>query len=229
MCSRYDLTSPPEAVRAYFGYADRPNFPPRDNIRPTEPIAVVLLDESGARRFRLMRWGLLPPFAKDPKKFPTLFNARSEDVLQKPSFRNAVRRRRCLIPADGFFEWTGPKGHRRPYNIRPKAGQLMAFAGLFESWSDPAGGVIDTATILTCAANGTVGALHDRMPVVLDPAQFDDWLDVTGISAEEALAMCGPAADDLLKATEVLREARKTQANDPDKPKKEEPPQLRLL
>ena len=226
MCSRYDLTSPPEAVRAYFGYADRPNFPPRDNIRPTQPIAVVLLDEMGARCFRLMRWGLLPSFVKDPKKFPTLINARSEDVLSKPSFRNAVRRRRCLIPADGFYEWTGPKGHRRPYNIRPRVPHLIAFAGLYESWSEPEGGVLDTATILTCAANPTVAALHDRMPVVLDPAQFDDWLDVERVSTEEALAMCGPAADDLFEAVALPGKVGETPKNDPDT---KEPPQLSLL
>ena len=200
MCSRYDLTSPPEAVRAYFGYSDKPNFPPRDNIRPTEPIAVVLLDETGVRRFRLMRWGLLPHFVKDPKTFPTLFNARSEELLGKPSFRNAVRRRRCLIPADGFYEWTGPKGQRRPYRLRPDPPHLFAFAGLYESWSEPDGGVIDTATMLTCAPNATVAPLHNRMPVILAPDCYDAWLDTKDVSAEEALAMTGPALDDLLEA-----------------------------
>ncbi len=203
MCSRYDLTTPPEAVRACFGYRDTPNFPPRDNIRPTEPIAVVLLDAGGERRFRLMRWGLLPHFVKDPKTFPTLFNARSEELLSKPSFRNAARRRRCLIPADGFYEWTGPKGHRRPYYLRPEPPHLFAFAGLYESWSEPEGGVIDTATILTCEPNATVAPLHNRMPVILAPECYDAWLDTKDVSAEEALAMTGPAPDDLLEAVPV--------------------------
>jgi putative SOS response-associated peptidase YedK len=200
MCSRYDLTTPPEAVLAYFGYRDTPNFPPRDRIRPTEPIAVVLLDAEGERRFRLMRWGLLPHFVKDPKTFPTLFNARSEELLSKPSFRNAARRRRCLIPADGFYEWTGPKGQRRPYYLRPEPPHLFAFAGLYESWSEPEGGVIDTATILTCEPNATVAPLHNRMPVILAPECYDAWLDTKDVSAEEALAMTGPAPDDLLEA-----------------------------
>lgn len=200
MCSRYDLTTPPEAVRAFFGYTDKPNFPPRDNIRPTEPIAVVLLDAEGERRFRLMRWGLLPHFVKDPKTFPTLFNARSEELLSKPSFRNAARRRRCLIPADGFYEWTGPKGQRRPYYLRPEPPHLFAFAGLYESWSEPEGGVIDTATILTCEPNATVAPLHNRMPVILAPDCYDAWLDTKDVTAEEALAMTGPAPDDLLEA-----------------------------
>ena len=104
MCSRYNLTSPPEAVRAYFGHPDTPNFPARYNIAPTQPIAVVARDRERVRRFRLMRWGLLPSFVKDPKDFPTLINARSEEVLVKASFRNAMRCRRCLVPADGFYE-----------------------------------------------------------------------------------------------------------------------------
>ncbi|MGH9807103.1 MAG: SOS response-associated peptidase, partial [Terriglobia bacterium] len=159
MCSRYSLTSPPEAVRAYFGYGDTPNFPTRYNIAPTQPIPVVCRDREGARRFRLMRWGLLPSFVKDPKKFPTLINARSEEALDKPSFRNAMRWRRCLIPADGFYEWTGPKGKRRPFLLRPKTPRLIAFAGLYERWRDGQGGEIDTVAILTCPSNATVSAL----------------------------------------------------------------------
>ncbi len=226
MCSRYNLTSPPEAVRAYFGYADTPNFPARYNIAPTQGIPVVLLDEAGARRFRLMRWGLLPGFVKDPKKFPTLINARSEEVLVKPSFRHAVRRRRCLIPADGFYEWTGPKGKRRPFHLMPHPPRLIAFAGLYERWQDPQGGELDTVTILTCEANRTVAALHDRMPVVLDPEQYEDWLDAKRVSAEEALAMIGPAADDLFEAVELdpkINDSRK------DEPGIQEPLQLPLL
>ena len=244
MCSRYDLTTPPEAVRAFFGYLDKPNFPPRDNIRPTEPIAVVLLDAEGQRRLRLMRWGLLPHFVKDPKKFPTLFNARSEELLAKPSFRNAARRRRCLIPADGFYEWTGPKGQRRPYYLRPEPPHLFAFAGLYESWSEPEGGVIDTATILTCEPNATVEPLHNRMPVILAPECYDAWLDTKDVSAEEALAMTGSAPDDLLEAIPVsgkvdakqaaprrkmARDDKDRQAKDGDQDDKNEPSQQPLL
>ena len=226
MCSRYDLTSPPEAVRAYFGYVDTPNFPARSLIAPTEAIPVVLLDETGTRRFRLMRWGLLPSFAKDPKAFPVLINARSEDVLEKRSFRNAIRRRRCLIPADGFYEWTGPKGKRRPYHLRPRVPRLIAFAGLYECWQDPKGGAMDTVTILTCPANGTVAPLHDRMPVVLEPEQHGDWLDVEQVNAERALAMIAPAADDLFEAVPLHRKVGRSQG---DEPKRQQEAQLRLL
>ena len=199
MCSRYSLTSPPEAVRAYFGYGDTPNFPARYNIAPTQPIPVVCRDREGARRFRLMRWGLLPSFVKDPKKFPTLINARSEEVLTKPSFRNAMRWRRCLIPADGFYEWTGPKGKRRPFLLRPKMPKLIAFAGLYERWRDGQGGEIDTVAILTCPSNASVSVLHDRMPVVLAPEDFASWLDVKGTPPETAAALLRPAPEDLFE------------------------------
>lgn len=229
MCSRYNLTSPPEAVRAYFGYADTPNFPARYNIAPTQAIPVVLLDETGTRRFRLMRWGLLPGFVKDPKKFPTLINARSEEVLEKPSFRHAVRRRRCLVPADGFYEWTGQKGKRRPFHLRPRAPRLIAFAGLHECWQDPQGGEIDTVTILTCAANRTVSALHDRMPVVLEPEQYEDWLDAKRVSAEEALAMIAPAADDLFEAVELDPKINDSRKDEPGIQEPLQPAQPSLL
>jgi putative SOS response-associated peptidase YedK len=226
MCSRYSLTSPPEAVRAYFGYADTPNFPARYNIAPTQAIAVVARDREGVRRFRLMRWGLLPAFVKDPKTFPTLINARSEEVLAKPSFRNAMRYRRCLIPADSFYEWTGPKGKRRPFLLRPRQGQLIAFAGLYERWRDKDGSEIDTVVILTCPANRTVSPLHDRMPVVLTPEQFEAWLDVKATPAEAALRLLLPAADDLFKAFELhpkINDSRK------DEPGLQEPLEPSLL
>lgn len=226
MCSRYSLTSPPEAVRAYFGYADTPNFPARYNIAPTQPIAVVARDREGVRRFRLMRWGLLPAFVKDPKTFPTLINARSEEVLAKPSFRNAMRYRRCLIPADGFYEWTGPKGKRRPFLLRPRQGQLIAFAGLYERWRDKDGSEIDTVVILTCPATRTVSPLHDRMPVVLTPEQFESWLDVKATPADAASRLLMPAADDLFEAVELhpkINDSRK------DEPGLQEPLEPSLL
>jgi putative SOS response-associated peptidase YedK len=226
MCSRYSLTSPPEAVRAYFGYRDTPNFPARYNVAPTQPLPVVCIDKEGARRFRLMRWGLLPSFVKDPKKFPTLINARSEEVLTKPSFRNAMRWRRCLIPADGFYEWTGPKSARRPFLLRPREPRLIAFAGLYERWRDGEGGEVDTVAILTCPANRTVTPLHDRMPVVLSPEHFAAWLDVKTTTAEAAAEYLLPAPGDLLEAVEMdpkINDSRK------DEPGVQEPLQKELL
>jgi putative SOS response-associated peptidase YedK len=215
MCSRYSLTSPPEAVRAYFGYRDMPNFPPRYNIAPAQPIAVVSLNREGERQLRLMRWGLLPSFIKDPTQFPTLINARAEEVRDKPSFRHAMRYRRCLVAADGFYEWTGPKGKRRPFLLRPRQPQLIAFAGIYERWRDPAGGEIDTVAILTCPANRTVATLHDRMPVVLPFEHFEAWLDVKGTPAETALALLQPAPNNLFEAIELHPKINNSKRDEP--------------
>jgi putative SOS response-associated peptidase YedK len=226
MCSRYSLTSPPEAVRAYFAYRETPNFPARYNIAPTQAVPVVCLDGEGKRSFRLMRWGLLPYFVKDVKQFPTLINARAEGVATKPAFRTAVARRRCLIPADGFYEWTGPKARRRPFLLRPRGGGLIAFAGLWECWRDVEGGEIDTVAILTCAANATITPLHDRMPVVLPPHAFEAWLDSAATEVDAALALLQPAPDDLLEAVEIhpkINDSRR------DEPGLQEPLQSQLL
>lgn len=160
MCGRYAITLPTEAVRAYFAYLDAPNFPPRYNIAPTQPIPVVTADPYSAgavRRFMLMRWGFLPGFVRDPKGFPLLINARAETVAEKPSFRAALIRRRCLVIADGYYEWRkGPPGGRggvkRPYLIRRVSGEPMGFAGLYETWCDPTGGEIDTDGVAVAKA-----------------------------------------------------------------------------
>jgi putative SOS response-associated peptidase YedK len=215
MCSRYSLTSPPEAVRAYFAYRETPNFPARYNVAPTQPVSVICLDQTGMRSFRMMRWGLLPQFVKDPKASPTLINARSEGVTDKPAFRNAFAHRRCLIPADGFYEWTGPKGKRRPFFLRPRDCRLIAFAGLWERWRDNAGQETDTVAILTCAANALVAALHDRLPVILPPEQFEAWLDSEKTTPEAAQAMLLPAADDLLESIEMHPKINDSRRDEP--------------
>jgi putative SOS response-associated peptidase YedK len=203
MCSRYSLTSPPEAVRSYFRHQTAHNFPPRYNIAPTQPVAIVRTAPSGDRDLHLVRWGLLPPWVKDPSAFTTLINARAETAHEKPSFRGAFRHKRCLVPADGFYEWVGPAGAKRPHLIRPRARGLMAFAGLHESWLGADGSEIDTMAILTVAANSTVSVIHDRMPAILAPAQFDAWMDCRSVDLKEASTMLVPAADDLLDVVEV--------------------------
>src|SRR6201985_3533173 len=125
MCGRFVITSPPAAIRQVFGYVEQPNFPPRHNIAPTQPVPVVILDQ-GARHFRLMRWGLIPSWVKDPRKITLMINARSETVEHKPAFKNAIRRRRCLIPADGYYEWQGVAGRQRlPVISRPHGGLFV--------------------------------------------------------------------------------------------------------
>jgi len=213
-------------VRAYFAYRETPNFPARYNVAPTQDVPVICLDRAGERSFRMMRWGLLPPFVKDPKGSPPLINARSEGATSKPSFRNAFAHRRCLIPADGFYEWTGPKGKRRPFFLRPRAGGLIAFAGLWEGWRDKAGQEMDTVAILTCPANTLVAELHDRMPVILPPERFEAWLDCERTRPKAAQAMLLPAADGVLESIEMhpkINDSRR------DEPGLQEPLQGRLL
>lgn len=203
MCSRYSLTSPPEAVRSYFRYQSPHVFPPRYNIAPTQPVGVVRILEGGPLAFTLVRWGLIPPWVKDPRTFATLINARAETAPEKPSFRGAFRHKRCLVPADGFYEWSGPVGAKRPHLIRPRAGGPMAFAGLFESWLGAEGSEVNTMAILTVAANGTVGTIHDRMPAILQPVDFDAWLDCRAVGVAAAHQLLRPAPDDLLDLIEV--------------------------
>jgi putative SOS response-associated peptidase YedK len=202
MCARYVIASPPAAVRALFGYSESPNFPPRYNIAPTQPIPVVRLVD-GKRQFALMRWGLIPAWVKDPKAFSLIVNARGETVLDKPAFRHAMRRRRCLIPADGFYDWKAG-APRQPFFVRPKShGGPIAFAGLWETWTGPNGEELDTAAIVTTRANRALAAIHDRMPVIVPPEAFDLWLDCTRVDAPTAAALITPASESLLECYEV--------------------------
>ncbi len=212
MCGRYVITSSPEAIRALFRYAQQPNFPARYNIAPTQPVPIVRLD-GGARSFALVRWGLIPPWVKDPRDFTLLINARGETVNSKPAFRNAMRRRRCLFPADGFYEWQAGGERKRPYFIRPRAGGPIAFAGLWETWMGPNGEEVETACIVTAAANRLLAPIHDRMPVVIAPEAFDLWLDCARVDAATASALIAPAAENLLEAYEISTAVNRT-AND---------------
>src|SRR5271167_4218612 len=138
MCGRFVVTSPPDALRQIFGYLEQPNFPPRFNIASTQSIPVVII-ENGTRHFRLMRWGLMPAWVKDPRKFTLLINARAETVREKPAFKNAMKRRRCLIPADGYYEWQSAGKIKQPYFIYRRDRQPFGFAGLAETWLGPNG------------------------------------------------------------------------------------------
>jgi putative SOS response-associated peptidase YedK len=212
MCGRYAITSAPEAIRALFRYPEQPNFPPRYNVAPTQPIPIVRLNE-GKRQFALVRWGLLPSWVKDPKNFTLLINARGESVIDKPAFRAAMKRRRCLIPADGFYEWKAIAGRKQPYYVRLKSGAPMALAGLWETWTGPNGEELETAAIVTTNANRALAPIHDRMPVILAPEAFDFWLNCADVDAQTAAALIAPAAENLLEAYEVSTAVNRT-AND---------------
>ncbi len=215
MCGRFVLTSPPDAVRNLFGYDDEATFPPRFNIAPSQPIAVVTLDER-QRRLRLMRWGLIPSWVKDPRSFALLFNARADSVLEKPSFRNAFRRRRCLVPSDGFYEWQTSGDRKRPFFIHPAGGGPVAFAGIWESWTGPNGEELDTVAIITTEANADLRALHDRMPVVIATDAFDMWLDCAHVDAQTAASLLVPSRPGFFAFHEVSQAVSRAASDGPE-------------
>lgn len=217
MCGRFALLALDETFQDALAL-DQPPDPrllvPRYNIAPTLPILVVVASAAG-RELRPMRWGLLPSWVKDPAAFPLLFNARSETARQKPAFRAAYLRRRCLIPASGFYEWKAVKGRhgKQPYWIAPADGRLVAFGGLYETYSDAEGGEIETAAILTCRANETLAPLHDRMPIVIEHEDFEAWLSPdTPLDLIDML--CRPADEDLLSAIPVSTRVNAVANND---------------
>lgn len=176
MCGRFTLRATPAELMQIFKTLREANWSPRYNISPTQAVAVIRKVQEG-RALSLMRWGLVPTWSKDPKSGPPLINARAETVASKPSFRDSFRKRRCLIPADGFYEWkaTGPKT-KQPYHISFADGRPFAFAGLWDHW-EQGETAIDSCTIITTAANEQMRTLHERMPVILQPEDYDRWLD----------------------------------------------------
>jgi len=179
MCGRYVLKSPPVDLSSLFGVDIRDNFPPRYNICPSQPVAVIRQSEMRCREYALMRWGFIPSWAKGEYlsnlASRPMINARAETVLEKPSFSSAVKRRRCLVPADGFYEWRKEKGAKQPYCIQRDG--LFAFAGIWETACDPDGGEIDTMAILTTASGADLRGLHAREPIVIGPKDFVSWLE----------------------------------------------------
>lgn len=224
MCGRFALNDAPEAVEALFDLAELEPFPPRYNIAPTQPILAVRAAPAGGPGAdppppvaRLVRWGLIPSWAKNPADLPLLFNARSETAAQKASFRAAMRHRRALVPASGFYEWRRI-GNRRaePYWVRPRHGGLIAFAGLTEHWSEPGGSEMDTGAILTTEANEDLRTIHHRMPVVIDRRDFGRWLDCRGREPHEVADLLRPAEPGFFEAVPVSDRVNKAANMGPD-------------
>lgn len=191
MCGLYSLSKTPRETKAWFKYQEEEDFPPRAHVAPGQPIAVVRMD-NGARHFALVRWGFIPSWVKEVKPGKPLINARGETVMEKPSFKNAMRRRRCLVPADGYYEWSGPEGRKVPFFVqRPDKG-LFALAGLWEHWMGADGSELETATLMTIAPNAELSLIHDRMPVIIAPEDYETWL--TG-DTEDAAQLIRPAPD----------------------------------
>ena len=178
MCGRFTLFEPDKILAREFGVSGIPLLSPRYNIGPSQPVAAVRAAPAGTgREPALLRWGLIPSWSKDPAIGNRLINARAETASQKPSFRNAFNRRRCLIPASGFYEWQRRELRKQPFYIRMHDGRPFAFAGLWDRWESPDKGVIESCTILTTATNALLAPIHDRMPVILPPGKYDRWLD----------------------------------------------------
>jgi putative SOS response-associated peptidase YedK len=215
MCGRYAITLPPDAMRALLRYREQPNFPPRHNIAPTQPVPVVRAHD-GERQFILMRWGFVPGWVKDLRSFPLVINIRGESAAEKPSFRAALTRRRCLMPVDGFYEWrrvgAGRQGENRAFLFRRPDRGLFAFAALWETWHSPDGSEIDTVALVNGPANGLMAAIHERCPVIVDPADHEAWLDPQ-TEAKHVAPLLRPPPDDLLEMVRIGSAVNKV-AND---------------
>ena len=178
MCGRFTLFEADKILSKEFGVSGVPPLSPRYNIAPSQPIAAVRTPHTGAgRELALLRWGLIPSWSKDPAIGNRLINARAETVQEKPSFLNAFRRHRCLIPTNGFYEWQRQERGKQPYFVRMRDERIFAFAGLWDRWESPDDGVIETCAILTTAANAVLAPIHGRMPVILPQAEYARWLD----------------------------------------------------
>ncbi len=175
MCARYTLSADSEAIQQAFALDSAANWGgPRYNIAPTQQVAVIT--DRQPKALSLFKWGLVPMWAKDPKIGSRMINARSETAHEKASFRSAFRRRRCLIPADGYYEWARQSGRKMPVYIQHAQRDIFAFAGLWESWEDPQGNRLHTCAILTTEANARIRRIHQRMTVIIEPADYDLWL-----------------------------------------------------
>jgi putative SOS response-associated peptidase YedK len=214
MCGRYTLVTPAKKLAEEFSLdASSVDLPPNYNVAPTQGVAAVL-SEGGERRLEILRWGLIPPWADDPQIGSRMVNARAETAPEKPSFRRAFRERRCLIPADGFYEWKRTNGSKQPYYIHMKDERPFAFAGLWESWNDNGGPAIRSCTILTTGPNALVAGVHDRMPVILPAGSYDAWLDPEA-ERDELAALLAPYPEDEMEAYPVSRFVNSPSNNDP--------------
>lgn len=203
MCGRYFFVSSPVETAAHFGVDVRDNFPPRYNIAPTQPVALIRHGQDrgpgrGGREYALARWGFIPGWARKVEGRP-IINARAETAAEKPSFRSAFRRRRCLVPANGYYEWVG----KRVFCVRRPDEALFAFAGLWETLCDPDGGEIDTLAILTGAAGPDMAGLHARAPLVIPQADYASWLETDERDIAALARLLAPAPAGSWRAYEV--------------------------
>jgi len=217
MCGRFALLIPGEELAATFDLPQTPALAPRYNIAPTQPVAAVRVNPgTGRRELAHFHWGLIPFWADDPGIGSRMINARSETVAEKPSFRAAYRYRRCLVPASGFYEWQKQNGHKQPYYVHHAEGDALAFAGLWEHWQGADGSEIESCTILTTQPNDLVRPIHNRMPVILEPANYSVWLQSDGSNQDELQHLLRPAAEEMLDAYPISTYVNRPQNEGPE-------------
>ncbi|NET35446.1 MAG: SOS response-associated peptidase [Cyanothece sp. SIO1E1] len=211
MCGRFSQSQSSETIATAFQLSTMPAIAPRYNIAPSQAISTIRVTlEQPERQHQLLRWGLIPAWSKDNKIGTRLINARAETIAQKPSFRAAFKQRRCLIIADGFYEWQRLETGKQPFYFQMGDRQPFAFAGLWERWQAPMGEAIESCTILTTAANQLLGAIHNRMPVILQPQDYDVWLDPTINQSEQLQSLLCP-----YPASAMISYPVSTQVNSP--------------
>jgi putative SOS response-associated peptidase YedK len=220
MCGRYTLSTPPEVVAELFDLIEVPAYPPRFNLAPTQEAPIVrVVEPDGARRLDLLRWGLVPYWAKEAAIGNRMINARSEGVAEKPAYRSSFKKKRCLVVTDGFFEWQKQgKSPKQPYLIRRQDRQPFAFAGLWSSWKDPErpGAPLETFTILTTSPNEAVRTVHDRMPVILNRNDYGLWLDPKIEDAARLQSLLVAAPEEDLELVPVSRAVNSPAYDGPD-------------
>jgi putative SOS response-associated peptidase YedK len=192
MCGRFALIIDASLLADVFDVDPPRELEPRFNIAPTQTIPIVRANREGSRELALVRWGLVPSWAKDEKMGARMINARGETVVEKPSFRSAVKSRRCLIPADGFYEWVRTGEGKQPHFIHFSDARVFAFAGLWERWHKASGEPVDTCTVITTSPNELIADLHDRMPVILPQTVYDEWLEPAPLDADRLKEVLAP-------------------------------------
>lgn len=233
MCARYTLKTSATVLAELFDLDEVPDLAPRYNIAPTQAVPGVV-ERGGRRELRMFRWGLIPSWAKDMSIGQKLINARAETLAEKPSFRSAFKRRRCLLPADGFFEWTevdpaqpdpnlglagrslpSAKPYKQPFHIRLRSGEPFAFAGLFEVWDTPEAGPLETCAIITTEPNELLGKVHNRMPAILAREDYGPWLNNEAQSPDPLLPLLAPYPADPMEMVPVTRLMSNPRFDDP--------------
>jgi putative SOS response-associated peptidase YedK len=217
MCGRFTFNLPPELLVEIFGLAEIPTVPaPRYNTAPTQQILAVRQDAVYSNRLDQLRWGFIPSWTREPQHSPLLNNARSETVAEKPSFRSAIKYRRCLIPSSGFYEWLREGTSKTPYYIHLRDKSPMVYAGIWESWKSPEGEVVESCSMLTTEANSLIATIHERMPVILHPSEYPFWLDRDMTDPQKLIQLYKPYPADLIEMHQVSPLVNDARNNGPD-------------